>query len=315
MNKYREQYRNPGLEKSRGVYGSSSSFRLHWDINTYCDKDCFYCYARAQLVWNKMSTKTTLDNIIQQLSEIKRPLDVVLLGGEPSLHPLYFYVLDQLEQLDNLQSSAVLSNGGRKVNPEWVDKHSGYKNFWFNYTFHAADTDDIHGGFLDKAIYTRSKTDNVIVNVMMLGPKWDDQIDEVVRVCRDRDITMRANVLFKPKTCDGYMIESDKYREWISGYADRFDRYLYFSEKVLERNKIDIQSAESADGTFNDVEVYLNGLNKFKGWKCLNNNYAIEGSNNTKITRMCDPSQTGEYMVCSLERCVCQGLLTNEKYI
>lgn len=314
MKKYREQFRNPSLEKSRGVYGSSSSFRLHWDINTYCDKDCFYCYARAQLVWNRMSTKTTLDNILQQLSEIEQPLDVVLLGGEPSLHPLYFYVLDQLEQLDNLQSSAVLSNGGRKVNAEWVDKHSGYKNFWFNYTFHAADTDDIHGGFLDKVIYTRSKTDNVIVNVMMLGPKWDEQIDEVVKVCRDHDITMRANVLFKPKTCDGYMIENKKYREWISKYADRFDRYLYFSERTLERNKIDIQSAESADGTFNDVEVYLNGLNKFKGWKCLNNNYAVEGSNNTKITRMCDPSQTGEYMICPLERCVCQGLLTNEKY-
>jgi organic radical activating enzyme len=315
MNKYREQFRVPSEEKSRGVYGSSSSFRLHWDINTYCDKDCFYCYARAQLIWNKMSTKTTLDNIIQQLSEIKKPLDVVLLGGEPSLHPLYFYVLDQLELLDNLQSSAVLSNGGRKVTPEWIDKHVGYKNFWFNYTFHASETDDIHSGFLDKVIYTRDMTDNIIVNVMMIGPKWDTQIDEVVRTCSEHDVTIRANVLFKPKTCDGYMIESDSYRAWISGYADRFDRYLYFSEKVLERNKIDTQSVSSADGTFNDIEIYLNGLNKFKGWKCLNNNYAVEGSNNTEITRMCDNSQTGEYMVCPLERCVCQGLLTNEKYI
>ena len=43
---------------------------------------------------------------------------------------------------------------------------------------------------------------------------------------------------FKPKTCDGYMIENEKYREWISKYADRFDRYLYFSERTLERNKI-----------------------------------------------------------------------------
>lgn len=314
MREYIEQFRIPKSEKSMGFYGNSKTFRLHWDINTYCDKDCFYCYARAQLVWNKMSTKETIDNILDQLSRIDKPLEVVLLGGEPSLHPLYFYILDQLQQLKNISAMAVLSNAGKKVNQSWIDKHDAYHNFWFNYTFHSSETPDIQSGFIDKIVYTRQKTENVVVNIMMTGPKWDSEISEVISACEKNKITMRANVLFKPKTCDGYMIDSEKYKQWIQRYADRFEKYLYFSKSVLERNKVDVQSASSADDVFNDIDVYLLGINKFKGWKCLNNNYAVEGSNNTEITRMCDKQQTEEYMVCPLDSCVCQGLLTNEKY-
>lgn len=315
MEEYIEQFRIPSSEKSMGFYGNSNTFRLHWDINTYCDKDCFYCYARAQLIWNRMSTKKTLDNIIEQLSQIDKKLEVVLLGGEPSLHPLYFYVLDELEKLDNLSASAVLSNAGKKVDYKWIDRHKKYKNFWFNFTFHASETEDIYEGYLNKVVYARQNFDNVVVNVMLIGPKWNDQIQEVIKVCRENDIIFRPNILFKPKTCDGYMITNEKYRSWISTLADKFDRYLYFSKIPLERGKTDNQDISSADGKYNDIDVYLKGLNNFKGWKCLNNNYAIEGSNNTKITRMCDKSQTSEYMTCTLDACLCQGLLTNEKYI
>jgi hypothetical protein len=261
-----------------------------------------------------MSTKNTIDNILDQLSQINKPLEVVLLGGEPSLHPLYFYILDQLQQLKNISAMAVLSNAGRKVNQTWINKHKIYDNFWFNYTFHSSETPDIESGFIDKIVYTRQQTENVVVNIMMTGPKWDSEINQVISACENNNITMRANVLFKPKTCDGYMINSEDYRRWIKRYSDRFEKYLYFSKSVLERNKTDIQSPTSADGVYNDIDVYLLNLNKFKGWRCLNNNYAVEGSNNTEITRMCDKQQTGKYMICSLDSCVCQGLLTNEKY-
>lgn len=302
MNNFKEQFRIPSEEPTPGIYGKSDSFRLHWDINTYCDKDCFYCYARKQLVWNKMSTKTVLDDILMQLkNKDDKELEVVLLGGEPSLHPLYFYILDELEKLPNLLGSAVISNAGRKVNTEWIDKHSKYKKFWFNYSFHPSETEDIYDGFLNKVLYTRSKYKNVIVNILLIGPKWEDKIRAAVNFCRDNDICIRANVIYNPKTCDDYLHKNIKYREWISSYSEEFERYLYFktNDNIVE--------------TLNDIDVYLRDLNMFKGWSCLNNNYAIEGSNNTKITRMCDKSQTGQYMTCALDRCICQGLLTNKK--
>ena len=312
--KYIEQYRVPGLEKSPGVYGKSSSFRLHWDINTYCDKDCFYCYARKQLIWNRMSTKDTLDNILDQLRRMNKPLEVILLGGEPSLHPLYFYILDELEKLSNLVGSAVISNAGRNVTTDWIDGHSKYQKFWFNYTFDPSETSDINIEFLDKVKYTREKYENVLVNVMMIAPKWDTEIREVIDTCNKYDICIRPNVLFNPHTCQEYMITNAVYKDWISQYIDSFERYLYFSSKSLRRGIPGEQAPDESIEVYNDIEVYLQELNNFTGWKCLNNNYAVEGSNNTNITRMCDKTQSGEYMICPLKQCVCQGLLTNEKY-
>lgn len=308
MSNYVHQFRIPENEPTPGVYGKSDSFRLHWDINTYCDKDCFYCYARKQLVWNKMSTKTVLDNILDQLRGIvDKELEVILLGGEPSLHPLYFYILDQLEEMPNLLGSAVISNAGRKVNQDWIDKHVKYKKFWFNYSYHPTETNDIYTDFLDKVLYTRQKFDNVIVNVLLVGPRCDKEIRTVVDFCKANDICMRPNVLYNPKTCAGYLHENKKYREWIAKYQDDFERYLYFTTNASTTG------VTGDEDILNDIDVYLRDLNQFKGWACLNNNYSIEGSNNTKITRMCDKTQTGEYMKCTLDRCICQGLLTNKK--
>lgn len=282
---------------------SKANFRLHWDINTVCDKNCFYCYARKQLIWYKYSTKSTLDNIIQQLADMKKSVEVVLLGGEPSAHPLYFYILDELYKLDNLTGAAVLTGGGPKVTSEWIIKHNQYDRFWFNFSFHPSEQTEIEK-WKQKVLHANDiNNGHCLVNILLAGPKWNDKINDMIEFCDNNNIMKLPNVIFSPKDCKDYMIKNTAYKEWISGYADRFERELVFTSGEIEHK-------------YNDIDVYLNDLNRFKGWKCLNNNYAIEGANNTNITRMCDNSQKGcgEYMTCTLDKCMCQGLLTNEKY-
>jgi len=130
---------------------------------------------------------------------------------------------------------------------------------------------------------------------------------------------MKPNVLYTPSDSSDYLNKSEKYKQWVSKYSDKFEKYLYFSKKQLQRDIPGNQTLHNLvlDEDYillNDIDVYLNDLNKFKGWKCLQNNYVVEGSNNSKILRMCDNTQTGEYIICPLERCMCQGLLTNEKF-
>jgi hypothetical protein len=315
---YIEQFRIPSKEPASGSYGLSHSFRLHWDINTICDKNCFYCYAREQLKWNELSSKPILDNILEQLKNINKPLEVILLGGEPSMHPLYFYVLRELEKIDHLKCSAVLSNCGKMVNYKWIDRHSQFKKFWFNFSFHPSETNDLDD-YTSKILYAKKQGYNVLVHVLLVGHAWDDKISHIVNFCHDNNIHMKPNVLYTPKDSSDYLNKSEKYKQWIAKYSDKFEKYLYFSKKQLERNIPGNQSLQNLtlDTDYillNDIDVYLNDLNKFKGWKCLQNNYVVEGSNNAKIMRMCDNTQTGEYMICPLERCMCQGLLTNEKF-
>jgi len=291
---FQKQYRKPEIEHETGIYGLSDSFRLHWDIITICDLNCPYCYARKQLEWNKISSKKHIDKVISQLKEIKQPLEVILLGGEPSMSPHYFYILDQLDDIS--LSTACLSNGMGRVNKEWIDKHSGYSNFYFNFTYHPSETDVSE---FKKNIKTAAKY-KLLVHVMLLGPKWNDKIVDILDYCKELDVEVKANIPFEPTGLESYMLKNDRYREWILKLKPYFKDYLYFEGETTR--------------VLHDIDVYLEGLNKFKGWKCLNNNYTVEGSGSSRISRMCDRSQPdGKYMICTLDECLCQGLLSNEK--
>ena len=291
---FQKQYRLPDIEHETGIYGRSDSFRLHWDIITICDLNCPYCYARKQLDWNKITDTKHIDAVINQLKEIQDPLEVILLGGEPSLSPHYFYILDQLEDIS--LSTACLSNGMGRVTEEWIDKHSKYNNFYFNFTFHPSETDITQF----KAAVKYASKYNILVHVMLLGPKWNDKIVNILRFCEECGVEVKANIPFEPTGLDTYMLKNSKYRDWIKDLKIYFKEYLYF------------EGAETR--VLHDIDVYLEGLNKFKGWQCLNNNYTVEGANNSRISRMCDKGQpTGKYMICPLNECLCQGLLTNEK--
>jgi len=296
VSSFNKQYRLSESEHPDGIYGRSDTFRLHWDIITICDMNCPYCYARKQLEWNRISRKESIDEILRKLKKVEEPLEVVLLGGEPSFSPHYFYILDELEKF--ALSTACISNAGGKVNDEWIHKHKKYNNFYFNFTFHPTETDI---NVFKNNVMTASKY-NLLVNVMLLGPKYNTSITEILDFCKEHKVGVAANIPFDPSGMDSYMIKNDKYREWIAGMKPYFKEYLYFE-------------SENETRTLHDIDVYLEDLNRFKGWQCLNNNYCVDGTSTTEITRMCDKTQTeGKYMTCKLNACVCQGLLSNEKF-
>lgn len=292
-----KQYRKPFSEKGNvGIYGRGDSFRLHWDIVTICDYNCAYCYARKQLDWNKISNKDIIDDVIRQLKIIKKPLEVVLLGGEPSISPHYFYILDELHKLPHLEAVASISNANGRVNKEWIDQHDKYNGFYFNFTFHPTEADPEKF----KASVINAKGKNVLVHIIMLNKKYDKQIRDIVDWCKENGITTRVNVPFSPKKVDKYMTKEQSYRDWISTYIDDFEKYLYF---------------EYDDGTtevLNDIEVYLDNLNIFTGWSCKNNNWSVT-INTSRIERQCQGPNKGEWMDCPLDACCCQGLMSIEK--
>jgi organic radical activating enzyme len=291
-----KQYRLPEQEKNAGVYSSTETMaRLHWDINTICDFHCAYCYARQQLEWNKIMNKDSINKVLNQLRTIGKSTEVVLLGGEPSLSPHYFYILDELEKIPHIVATASISNGQGKVGEEWIANHAKYKNFFFNFSFHPSETTiDI----LKKHILM-AKDCRLLVHILLAGPKFDDITKDVINFCKLHNVTIKANVPFSPINTQVYMTRSKSYKEWIRSYKDYFENYLYF---VTE------------DGTrvLNDIDVYLEDLNRFKGWMCKNKNFFVDGK--LEISQFCSgPNDGQEYMTCVLERCTCQGLLSDEK--
>jgi hypothetical protein len=89
--------------------------------------------------------------------------------------------------------------------------------------------------------------------------------------------------------------------------SKHFEGYLHFQDGAGEWS------------VYNDIETRILEINKFKGWMCKNNNVEV-GVGGSLIRQLCtrqDVSVVGKNIldpvVCPLESCTCQGLLSNYK--
>ena len=82
------------------LFGLDGTKRFHWDIITMCNYQCEYCYSRASdHQWNRITRLSQIDTVISNMKLVEYPLEVIVLGGEPTLHPKYFYIMDEIYKL------------------------------------------------------------------------------------------------------------------------------------------------------------------------------------------------------------------------
>lgn len=64
-------------------------------INSSCNLSCPYCLSQDMPLHGNM-TKETFDRVIRKLREFQPRANCCILGGEPTLHPLFYDFLDEL---------------------------------------------------------------------------------------------------------------------------------------------------------------------------------------------------------------------------
>lgn len=85
---------------------------IHIDLNVIyaCNMKCSYCYARKENPWNVMMKKDVLNLCIDRISKSAK-CHVNILGGEPSLYPFLKYLLERLEEMENVTLVKIYTNG------------------------------------------------------------------------------------------------------------------------------------------------------------------------------------------------------------
>jgi MoaA/NifB/PqqE/SkfB family radical SAM enzyme len=305
---YNKQIRRVG-EVNYKQFGYSETQRFHWDILYICNYHCKYCYARAEKdEWNKISLKPVINEVINKLDNIKKPLEIILLGGEPSLHPQYFEILERLWNFgDKLWVLGCITNGSFKNPEEFVKKHLKYKDkFHFNVTFHPTEVSP------DEIIKILTIINNygfkLNVNTMLVHEQYNDEIVKVLQFCRDNNIKSYFNVLFSTTEVD-YYNKTQSYKEWLMKINDEFGDV---KELIYINN--------DKEQPMNDIDVYVNDCANFEGWKCKNTNFQI-AVDSTDFQRFCtwetlsvdEINNNDDYITCPLSQCMCQGKLTDEK--
>jgi MoaA/NifB/PqqE/SkfB family radical SAM enzyme len=270
---------------------------FHWDIITICNYNCEYCYSRAnESQWNKITSTKTIDEVIDNLSQITHPIEVAFLGGEPSKHPKYFYILDKLNKLPNLIQFSIFTNGS--ISKEFISKH---ENTIFNVTYHASQVKDIDK-FKEVCLFI--KENHKITITILFDYTHYSNIIEMLEFCTKYNFMFYVNLLF----------EKDKYYELNEDQLLKLEylnktynppREMYYSDEGLY---------------LNDIEVFLKDKYHFKGWTC-NHNYFYIPVNESVFKRLCTEEKISieeinnkHSIICPMDNCLCAGNLTDEKY-
>lgn len=86
-----------------------------WDLLSVCNLKCPYCYARKQYKNYIIQNKNQINIIISKLKKIEYNFHCGLLGGEPTLHPYLYYVIDELYKIKNCKKIKLITNGTKKI--------------------------------------------------------------------------------------------------------------------------------------------------------------------------------------------------------
>jgi hypothetical protein len=302
-------YQEKNSKKNNKLY-NANNIRLHWDIITLCNYNCEYSYARANKeTWSKIQNIKIINNILNKIIKINKDVDVILLGGEPTMSSNYFYILNHLSQLKNVKNIGCISNGSIKNINTHLDQYPEFKTkFTFNLTFHPSQVKNIDD-FIN-IINIIKKRDQFELNInIMLIQEFNEKIIYLLNYLVKNKINFYYNIPFDKYNMEKSLFGSDSYLKWIYNINEQFDSEKELIFKTINGNIFNL----------NDIDVIYNSYNKFKNWICDNKNFEIR-VNDDNFYRMCSGEiftineiNNLKELICPLENCNCQGLLSNSK--
>lgn len=291
---------------------------IYWLLTDFCNYRCNYCPTdlhSGNYAMGKVKGFPTDDAIINFVDRLKnseitdRHLNVQLGGGEPTLHPLFPFIVNSLRSNKNFLG--VTTNGSRGL--EWWEKVL--------------------------------PLDNVTLS---LQPEFTniEKINEVSKLILDSGSVLQFNLSCDPKnwsrTQDLYNRLDDNLKQFVipkvlynaqnirENYAYTAEQYAWMNSilgKIPKIEKFKNSIVYFDDGTkdvFTLSRMTLNQWNKFKGWQCsvasqgLMINYNGEvwaGLCQSKKLGTIENFRLGEDIICPFEYCACPLDIRADKYM
>lgn len=301
--------RNKPLPYSRQhhIQQDPDHINVHWDSLTICQLQCSYCYARNEYgkEWGKISSRETVDAVLDSLSRSSLNFNLGLLGGEPTIGPHYHYILTRISEMEKFNWVYVVTNGEKDLTT-----HPHYDKLAFLFSYHPADCTD-RDRFINNIKHMLGRGYKCKVNIMLHHDKtlWP-KIKEMFDICSQIE-----GLKIHPHFLYGNSISK------LFNYRKNFWEFFSFLEDYEKDLVYD-------NDVFNDYQVFHKGLTNFEGWSCFNNNYEIDVKGNvvqfckgkvedgSSLVRDRDFFKRIEKtvpMICPHSACNCDGLLKQLK--
>jgi MoaA/NifB/PqqE/SkfB family radical SAM enzyme len=243
-------------------------FTVSWLLGRYCNYKCSYCWEHGRSD-TKDHRPTSL--CIKTIDDIKsqarargfNKFHFSLSGGEPTLHPGYFNILEKLaSDKGDYSSIHMTTNMSRKF--AWFDKYLSIAQLFDR----ASITASLHleyvkslSEFSNKLKYLQSEGIKITINMVMVPERFDELYDiaQFFQSCG-------LNVTLKP--------QSDIHANHIvDGYTEEQLDILHNGMKQHDKGKIFMQvmlTDDTGKDWYMDQAERFNAFNfnKFKDWEC-----------------------------------------------
>ena len=258
------------MKKFYGDEYKKNKLTILIDLTTICNQHCYYCYARYDFksMWNRYMSDSILSKIYSLITNSKYNFDIVLKGGEPTLHPKFEKIVKNLASFKNVLSIEVFSNGKRKVKdlPKTV----------YLFTYHSTESDGHY--IIENIKHLKTPSDIAI----MLVPNQRENIVNFYNAVKNLNVAdIDLLEIVDPKTkrtieCDDYLgigIESTK--------KYFYNRWLSLSE-VLSNN---LNSFKGWSCHITDIEIKINGLIHIPA--CIQKDYSLNDYQCSEVINIC----------------------------
>lgn len=103
------------LRKINGISPRELIIDLY--LSTHCNFKCHYCYLQHYDIPPCSMTKLGIDSVMHALATAKHPVNLCVLGGEPTMAHLFEYTIDSALDIKNIRTIDVFTNGSRRLVP------------------------------------------------------------------------------------------------------------------------------------------------------------------------------------------------------
>lgn len=234
------------------MWPHQDQIKIEWNLGKRCNYDCSYCPSSIHDNFSPHTDIAILEQAVDRLCELGKPLRISLTGGEPCVHPQIEDLLDYFKR-KNIFWVNLTTNGTRTA--KWYLENEMY----FNHLVFSLHFEHSWGTVKNtiNQFYDQTERD-FFVNVMAHHDCMDD-VRKVVEEFRNKGIKYAVRRI-----------------RWTEGDHNIFDDLKYDGKDlqwILEQDATVSPNCRIDKNTLGDQIIHANDviklhLNQFKGWTC-----------------------------------------------
>jgi MoaA/NifB/PqqE/SkfB family radical SAM enzyme len=283
---------------------------IDWDLIDVCQYRCTYCYNDTLI--NKEEYKKGLHQqawklVLKKLNSLNFDFNLNIHGGEPTLHPELFTIIEELESIPHCLS-VVISSNITAEDAVYLQLDKPKSKVSLHLSYHP----EYHRKIFNKVIRIINQIKNIKVWVgVVLYPKAEyyDQMIEFLELMKNTNIKMHVSL--PNKTNDWQETVDPNYYKLFGSY--------------IEESKIDYSYRHvKTTGEVVYVPEYTMMRSDFnyRGWKCqaLSYTVGVDGTIVNKCTKQRMPLAIKEedikkFVTCpQADLCYCSEMFNYKKF-